>query len=240
MSRRFVLVLAFTAVGCGLVAGIEDLTYDEAPVTSDDASTLGFNDPVDAAGVAVTVDPPLEAGCTSIGPLEPQEVSLTGSGNAWSMELGIKKQDDLPAVGAACCAGDATRSINVSSFGFTVPETATITGVKLLLRARSGVPRAFRDAELKLARLSSGGGFGDDLRSDLPYDGEYTLRQYGGPTELWGAPLTPDVVNATDFGVTYRSVKPRFQFSLDMNHQIDAISLTVYYCPKPAVIDGGT
>lgn len=236
MSRRLVLVLAFTAVGCGLVAGIEDLTYDEAPVI-DDASTDTFEDPADAASIAVVPDPPLEAGCTSVGPLEPQDVTVTGGGNDWSTPLAAKKEDGVFATGAFCCLGDTTRSLNASNFGFTVPEDATIQGIKVLLKAQSTVDRGFRDAEMRLARTAFGGGFGDDLRSEVPYTRVSSLRQYGDATALWGGSLTPEVVNSPDFGVTYRSTKPPLGFG--MVHQVDAISMTVYYCTSP-VTDAGT
>ena len=230
VSRRIVIVAAATLValaGCGLVAGIKDLSVDG--VENPDATT-DVAEPFDAGSTAVVPDPPLEAGCVALGPLVPANVTVTGGGIDWSNPEAAKNQDDLATVASPpICCDTVTRVLSVTGFGFEVPAAARIQGIKVLLRAQAAYPGTFNDTLVQLTRIADGGVLGDNLRSPTPYPTTWVTRQYGSATALWGAALTPDVVNSPDFGVSYQSTKGG-SIPFNLNQQIDAISMTVFYC----------
>lgn len=230
VSVRIIIALAFMTASCGLIAGIEDLRGDD--VTAMDAAADAA-DPEDGGSSVVVPDPPLEAGCTSTGPVVARTALVSGGGNDWSNPQAARSEDEIPAVAVGSLPIAPTRLLSIFDFGFAVPATATIQGVKVLLRARARFAGTFRDTVVQLTRNDFGGGFGDNLADVKTFYGtDWGLRQYGSTTALWGAPLTPEVVNASDFGVVYQSRQNDAVLPFNLDHQVDAITMTVYYCTR--------
>lgn len=139
--------------------------------------------------------------------------------------------------GGLLTAPDVTKYLYASNFGFTIPSTATVTGVVLQLKVSDGNP-AVDSIENSIRLFADGAFFGDDkatlgvpLSNYAPLQGGWPSTavyfSYGAATDLWGATsLSAGQVNASDFGVGVSYTRTSAGTSIP---QIYYISLTVYY-----------
>ncbi len=127
--------------------------------------------------------------------------------------------------------------LRVYNFGFDIPAAATIRGVQVVYQAgfKSGVS-TLREAELRLAWGSSASSLSDNLGTNEAYPGglHFTDYERGGEDELWGATLTPAIVNSSDFGVVLKlgradplSIPSASWFVTDLG--VDNIKVKIWY-----------
>jgi len=146
-----------------------------------------------------------------------------GGGSGWSNADAIKKEDDVGATESGCCGGDS-EVINAAAFGFAIPPTAEIRGVKVIVRVRANIATLAQDKTMKLTPLSDAGA---DLKMGPTYPTTFETRTYGDDANLWGLKLTPAIVNGADFGVAIRTTHNTIVGS---STSIDAVRMTVIYC----------
>lgn len=126
---------------------------------------------------------------------------------------------------ATCGPGSMQKSdfLDATNFGFSIPATATIVGIKVEYEAKAAL--ANRAYYSKVQLIVAGGATGTNLgdNSYIPVTEAY--KEFGGATTMWGLSLTPAQVNAINFGV-------RLQFrteTLSTTVSVDHVRITVYY-----------
>lgn len=120
-------------------------------------------------------------------------------------------------------SGQVSKYLLVQDFGYTIPLTATITGVEVTVEKHADISPGIVDASMKLYDGSSPVGTEHALATDWPTSDGITI--YGSPADMWGLTLTPADVNSSDFGVMISascSVPAATAF-------IDQVVVTVYY-----------
>lgn len=121
--------------------------------------------------------------------------------------------------------------LRASTYGFDIPDTATILGVEVLF-TWGNTHSDYTNDELRLAwgtdaETLSTDNLAEELSTGGPEAGDTDV--VGGATEMWGettTTLTPAVINSEDFGVVY---KPAKTDTSSNKVRVDAISMAVYY-----------
>lgn len=141
---------------------------------------------------------------------------------AWENPNNVKVSDNVYATSTMTAAEKITGGLVVTNFGFTIPATARIAGVKLMIEAKANKTAALPCISLVSLQVSGiGKAVADPLTtSDVVYP-------YGGESDLWGSTLTAAIVNGVSFGAT-------IQLGLAGTAEttiasIDAVTMTVYY-----------
>lgn len=107
-----------------------------------------------------------------------------------------------------------------TKFGFSVPTGATITGVKLQYAGDFLGPTA---SDTLMQLTYNGVLIGSNMALDSAYSG--IARTYGDSLNLWGAALTPAMVNDTTFGAGIR-IETDAQ---SINGGLPAPTITIFY-----------
>lgn len=153
------------------------------------------------------------SGCTltSSGPRHP----TAAYGETWSNDDGALVHDDS----AAHSNGDNDDALVVGAFGFSVPSTAEIRGITIVI-SRNKSSGTVIDDEIRLTKgtTKANGPWPQGTQS-----GPYTDATYGSETDLWGADWSPADVNAPTFGVAIK-------VNGSGNGHVDAVSAIVHYC----------
>ena len=167
----------------------------------------------------------------SSGPNNPTGFSTSGTGAGWSNLSGIIAVDNNPAYADLaqfpicntflCYHSDIAL---FTSFGFAIPLTANITGIKVDVSQRVSSPGGgIRDS---LMMLSLNGNMLGADRSDTSYWLDTpTPNTYGDSVDTWGYSWSPAEINDSTFGLQYQVTND----SYDQPASLDYLSMTVYY-----------
>lgn len=175
---------------------------------------------------------------TATSATSPGTGSTSGTDIDWSNPGNITASDNSRASAVVNNNGFSpfglTRQLRATNFGFSIPNGATIYGVK------AEIERYFNE--------DSGSGFGNvqditvrliDNNGSLvgnnkaitgvkwPVAGGEAYAEYGGKLDNWGVSLTSSMVNDADFGLAL--VCQNVQASMNATAYVDHIRLTVYY-----------
>lgn len=142
----------------------------------------------------------------------------------WTNLANIKASDNVWAT-AALASGEYADSIACTNFSFSIPTTATITGIQVHFEHRAPVVvGTVRDITVNL--LYDGSLVGANLAdTTTDWPSSETTINYGGSANTWNTSWTPNQINHPTFGV---QVMVR-AFGGNITPNIDAISITVYY-----------
>jgi len=118
-----------------------------------------------------------------------------------------------------------SRYLMASNFGFTVPATATVTGVKAEILRMSSTSPNVKDT---IVQIFTPGNYGTNHADSTTWTPSPVSITYGDSTDVWGLTLTPDSVNHVDFGfrIMIRNGSPIVTFAPS---SVDHIQMTVYY-----------
>ncbi len=110
-----------------------------------------------------------------------------------------------------------------SGFGFEIPNEAMITGITCHINARGSTDSTGFSVVSLTTNYSNLAGNNLSDGSILP--NSYTIKDFGGDSELWGVNLTPNIVNSTNFGVALA-----FEWvTRSASANVDHIQITVHY-----------
>jgi hypothetical protein len=125
--------------------------------------------------------------------------------------------------------GDSSDNLDVTNFSFTLPGSATITGVVVGME-RSKTPAGGTIQDLLIQLIKGGTAQGDDKSSATlwPNAASEAYQTYGSSSDLWGLSLSVSDVNASDFGVRIRCINPGFDAAA-ATAQVDHVRITVHY-----------
>ena len=130
--------------------------------------------------------------------------SNTGTGDVIWQNTTNAANDTVSATFASCSLGSGQVSyyLKTTYFHFTIPDTATITGVVVRYdRYSSNNSGTVSDSSVRLVK--GGTITGDDKKGSNDWNTESErIDSYGGVSTMWGIQLSPSDVNSnTNFGV---------------------------------------
>ncbi|HEY6900118.1 MAG TPA: T9SS type A sorting domain-containing protein [Puia sp.] len=159
------------------------------------------------------------------------DVPFTGSSQVWSTPSGA-----LAAGGGSASINNVAQTsllsnvnivsdnLQLTDFGFAIPSAATIVGVTASeTRQATGLNATLLGFTLfgsvvdNSVKLVGAGVTSSNLASGSGWSGTSSTVTYGGASNLWGAALTPAIVNDPTFG---------FAHSVNLNGNSNALLLT--------------
>ena len=167
----------------------------------------------------------------STGPMIPANNSTTGLGAGWSNLGGVQYVDNNPAYvdlaqyptcnSFICYYSDIAQ---FSGFGFSIPSSATITGIRIEAMQRVSSPGGgIRDSVVVLSL--NGVIVGADHSDPSYWFDTPTLNTYGDSTDTWSYNWSPSEINDPSFGLLYRVTND----SYDQPASLDYLAMNVYY-----------
>lgn len=130
------------------------------------------------------------------------KLPTTATATGWTSASNILLDDGSVATSAMTTPFLPSDPITVTGFDFEVPAGAVITGVEVRIdRAKSGGAGTgeVSDYNVSLVGVESSH---NKAKTDLyPASSALAKTTYGGNSDIWGASLTPELVNTADFGV---------------------------------------
>ncbi len=146
-----------------------------------------------------------------------------GGDTAWSNLSSAISSDNTYAT-VAFSGSAYSQYLKATNFGFSIPSTAVVTGIKVDIERKSSLSNEHSDSVVKLV---SGGTISGENKA---YIGSYyptsdAYASYGGSTDLWQLGLTAADVNSSNFGVALLATSEFFQHTVSVDH----IRMTVYY-----------
>lgn len=165
------------------------------------------------------------------GPNTPIGYATIGTGAGWSNLSGVLAIDNNPAYADLAQYPTCNNFMCFHSdtaifthFGFSIPDTVTITGIKLDVLQRVNSPGGgIHDTLLTL--LENGAVAGNNKASAFNWLDTPTNQAYGDSTDLWGTIWIPAQINDTSFGFQYQLTN----ISYDQTASVDFLTMTVYY-----------
>ena len=150
-------------------------------------------------------------------------------GNDWGTPDNVKLDDDLTAAWTGAkfpntpAPGEGPE-LKTSGYGFAVPLDATITGIELKIKGRTDANRIGELVYLTVASNIHGNFLVDDW-TDMSETATLNYHTYGSSADLWGATLTPAIVNNANFGWTFMI----FDALAPLTSRIDIMQMNVHY-----------
>lgn len=162
--------------------------------------------------------------------------SASENNNDWTNTGNITADDNVEAqiTAATYDSGDVSYALYARNFGFTIPAGATIDGVTVTIERRRFAGAAV-DNDVRLTTgIISGDRIGTSKASGTAWPSTSSNAAYGGSSDVWGATLTPTIVNDAFFGVAI-SVQAT---AANTDIGIDKILMTVFYTEASSDVDG--
>jgi hypothetical protein len=157
----------------------------------------------------------------------PGTVASFGAGNNWINPSNASGSDNqyassyLPFSG-----GNVSAQLRATNFGFAVPTNATITGIVVTIE-KNGTTNIQGVFDNWVSLLIGGSTSGSNKANGNEWPTTDAVVNYGGASDLWGATLTPAIVNTSTFGVTLVA------YNADQDNDniaaVDNITMTIYY-----------
>ena len=153
---------------------------------------------------------------------------------AWSAPTAVYASDDSYATAGFTAPGSISHYLNATGFGFSIPTTSSILGIKVEVEKKMLSGGVTDNA----VRLIKGGTIGTTDRSSAvswPASDAYTT--YGSGADLWGTTWTPAQINASDFGL---AISAKDNGIGGTTGYIDHIRITVYYSMRDIRLTWGS
>jgi len=182
-------------------------------------------------GVDIVVDTSTSAGAFIDHVRIKVNYTASLSGESWQNPSKTTSQDNDNAYISFSSATENTSDwLRVINFGFTIPDTAEITGIEIRMDRDSNVSNTIKDAEIYLRYTT--GPVGDNISNGLWWDtiGDNNYDVYGGSSELWGASWNYAEINSPDFGI---DLFIRYFDTVPVNACIDHLQIKVHYNESP-------
>lgn len=135
----------------------------------------------------------------------------------------------------------ATNALNGTQYGFSLPAGAVITGIQATITGFAALTLGTHATGFSAAALIVNGSFiGSGKSVTLPLtNGTVTI---GGPTDTWGATLTPSTINNTTFGMQFFGTYQHdsSNSATTFSWSIDAVQLVVFFTGGPVISVSGS
>jgi hypothetical protein len=147
---------------------------------------------------------------------------------AWTNPNNAKLEDNIRAT-ASLKVGEISHYLKVTNFGFEIPESATVTGIKVtsLRKGGSGSSEGLVvDNQARLVKAGVVQASDKSLATGYPLEVAKFVT-YGGPEDLWGGTWAASDINGTGFGFATSAKNADTEEA--GSAQIDVIKVTVYF-----------
>ncbi len=144
------------------------------------------------------------------------------------------KADDAAVASATAGTSQMLNPITLTNFGFNIPSYSIITGVEVTIeRQKTGAGTlTMNDAVIELVGLK----VASENRAKVEaWPGAFAIATYGGAADLWGAEVSPETVNDSDFGVRI-SVNRSAAGSTPGVAEIDVVKIRIHYKPYESLV----
>ncbi len=160
----------------------------------------------------------------------------TGVGTvAWTNPSNVFASDNSYVSAAGLGPGSITHYLKATGFGFSIPTSATILGIKVEVERKAVLTSGLSDHAVRIVKGGTIGSTDRSLSGNWPLSDAYT--SYGSGTDLWGTTWTASDINASNFG-----------FALSVHDigiggtmpNIDHIRITIYYSMRDILLSWGS
>lgn len=213
--------------------------YDTTPGRDLAIDQLIFLPLDEAAGHVNAAQPSPQAATGAVGSTSyPQAAADNGAVGtaAWSNPTNIEAADGQTADVTLASSGDVSHYLTASAFGFSIPSTATITGIEVSVLRNCSLHAppigpytpAIGDSAVRLIKAGTIQTPDKSGQAAWPTTGNAQAAVYGGPTDLWGGAWTPADINDVGFGFAH-SVKALYTMAGGVWATVDNVVVVVYY-----------
>ena len=144
----------------------------------------------------------------------------------WANTVNACLSDNTYASATTLVLGAKTKYMKATGFGFSIPLTATITGIEVVIeKGASGVLQKVRDESIRIVK--EGNIVGNDLAKSDIWSFSDSKHTHGSSSEKWGTDWTAEDINHPNFGIAI-SVNLS-GISVLPSARIDYVSIKVYY-----------
>lgn len=159
---------------------------------------------------------------TDTGATLPGTGGVVGTGVVWTTPANITSSASYATSRSA--TGTSEKLIG-TNFGFSISDTATIVGIKLMIKKYNtgGANASVVDNSVQLRKTT--GAVGDSKAKAGIWAISGTEYDYGGATDLWGTTWTYTEINNSAFGAGLVTDKPHPDGDAYISHYL----ITVYY-----------
>ena len=147
-----------------------------------------------------------------------------GTASGWTNSTRVTTSDDSDATNVIAGSGNGA-NLNSTSFGFSVPSNATITGITATVERAASALSSVRDLNVFLLKAGSPVGT-DHAFTATNWGTTDATVTYGTSTDLWGTTWTPTDINASNFGLRFRA---RNVNGSSRTANVDYVEIQVYY-----------
>lgn len=157
-----------------------------------------------------------------------ESVNLDISFYSWDNVNNIKADDgSVASVNKTTGGQNGFDNLIARDFSFGINKDHLIVGVEVEIEIKEA--DADRDVFMNDAQLYNSGLIGNDLWSPGELSTTFEQRLMGGPSNLWGATLTPAIVNSANFGF---AIDGTITGTTGVGPQVDYIKMRVFYDDK--------
>lgn len=119
---------------------------------------------------------------------------------AWATPSNALIEDGTTTTAALTTINLDSQVLRLANFGFTIPALAVIDGIQVEWKKKgSNISGGVQDEKV---RLILNGNIGSVDRSQAPvWPASLAFVTHGGPSDLWGAQVTPTDLNSSNFGI---------------------------------------
>lgn len=147
-----------------------------------------------------------------------------GGNTAWTNPTNVQGDTTGTFASAAPASnGHITQQLRATNFGFDVPTEATIDGVVVEYERDGSNNNRFADHTVQL--LAGGSLVGENRNPGQSWNNK-VFQTVGAEDDLWGATLTPSIINAATFGVAIKGTRTASQ---TVTARLYRVQITVYY-----------
>ena len=165
---------------------------------------------------------------------DPSASGVDGAGGSWVNPSNVYVSDNARAT-VLLNLGATSENLLATEFGLSVPGTAVIEGVEVMIEKSVSISRTNASKDLIVSLVVGGVVVGNDNAEASYFNNTIdAVTTYGSSSDLWGLTLTPAQVNAGDFGVAYAAQRHP-SGSSDQRVRVDHMQVKVYYNTPPIV-----
>jgi hypothetical protein len=160
----------------------------------------------------------------SAGPNNPSAASGTG----WTNPANIEGSSSFSTKTIAAGDSGTTNELVGTTFGFSIPTSATIVGIVFVLARRVSSTSTFYVNTDSINLLKAGVAAGTKLGPSSLWTGATTDETWGTSSSLWGTTWTPAQINDSGFGAEI-TVDYDNESAVSRILSVQNYRLTVYY-----------
>lgn len=130
-----------------------------------------------------------------------------------------------------------TNRLKLTSFGFSIPSTATVCGIEVSVRKNAAgliIGSSITDKDVYIVKSNALTGTNHAAGS---WSGTNNWVTYGNSTDTWGTAWTPADINDANFGIILSANLNSGLAGVFLTANIDAINITVYYQDVPLALN---